>query len=110
MNDRKITTLVFDGGDTLIKVDPQYSGKMKDWPELIAIFGAQQILRALSKQFQIFVASNAEDSNAQDVSEAMKRVGLNGFIQQYFTVNELEAKKPDLFFYSNLCAKLHKSP
>jgi len=110
MIDRKISTIVFDGGDTLINVDPQYSGKMKDWPVLIAISGARQILIELSKHFQIIVASNAEDSNAQDVSEAMQRVGLNGYIQQYFTVNELKVKKPDLFFYKNLCAKLNKSP
>ncbi|MHB8133283.1 MAG: HAD-IA family hydrolase [Anaerolineaceae bacterium] len=110
MNDRKITTIVFDGGDTLIKVDPQYSGKMKNWPELIAVPDAQQILKELSNHFQIFVASNAEDSNAQDVSEAMLRVGLNDYIQQYFTVNELGTKKPDLSFYKNLCAELQKSP
>ena len=110
MNGRKITTLVFDGGDTLIKVDPQYFGKMKDWPELNPVSGAQQILKELTNHFQIFVASNAEDSNAQDVLEAMQRVGLSGYIKQYFTVNELGAKKPDLCFYKNLCAKLQKPP
>ena len=103
------TTLVFDVGDTLIKLDKNFSGKMINWPELEIVSGADHILKTLSQVFEIVIASNAEDSDAMDVKKAMQRVGLSSYIHQYFTVNELKAKKPDPLFYKNLMSALNKS-
>jgi len=105
----KKTTLVFDVGDTLIKLDKNFSGKMVNWPELEIVPRADQILKTLSQEFEIVIASNAEDSNALDVKKAMQRVGLSPYIHQYFTVNELKVKKPDKLFYKNLMLEVNKS-
>ena len=102
------STIVFDLGDTLIKLEKNFSGKMVNWPELEIVPGADHILRNLSQEFEIVVASNAEDSDAMDVKKAMQRIGLSPYIQQYFTVSELNAKKPDRLFYHNLMLALNK--
>lgn len=102
------TTIIFDVGDTLIKLEKNYSGKMVNWPELEIVPGADHILKNLTQEFEIVLASNAEDSNAMDVKKAMQRVGLSPFIHQYFTVSELKAKKPDRLFYKNLLLALNK--
>jgi len=104
----KEKTIVFDIGNTIIKIEKNYEGKMVDWPELTIIHGADKMLQCLSQEFDIVVASNAEDSNAMDVKKAMDRVNLSSYIQQYFTVNELKAKKPDQKYYKNLLNALQK--
>lgn len=106
----KIITIVFDIGNTLIQVDDKTCGKMIDWPELKIIQGADHLLKTLSQNYQIVIASNAEDSDATDLLKAMKKVGLDTFINQYFTFRELHAKKPDLTFYKNLLNALRIAP
>lgn len=106
----KINTIVFDIGNTLIQVDDKACGKMIDWPELKIIQGADLVLKTLSQKYQIIIASNAEDSDATDLSKALYRVGLDPFINQYFTIKELQAKKPDLTFYNNLLKALNIAP
>jgi len=79
----EITTLVFDWGDTLMTVDPRFSGAMGDWPEVTAVPGVQTALAALQGRFRLAVASNAVDSNAIQVHAALERVGLAGLTGRY---------------------------
>jgi putative hydrolase of the HAD superfamily len=110
MENREITTIVFDIGGTLVKMDGQYPGKMKDWPELAAMPGAVEAMSDLSTRYQIIAATNAQDSTAADVIEAMQRIGLGKVIRQCYTYRELNAKKPEPAFYTNLCSTLNKTP
>ncbi|PKO04652.1 MAG: hypothetical protein CVU41_15730 [Chloroflexi bacterium HGW-Chloroflexi-3] len=108
MNERQITTLVFDWGNTIMVDDGQFSGKMKDWPTVQAIEGTYETLKLLSAEYQLVLASNAEDSSTQDISSALEKVNLDSFFHQIFTHNELSAKKPDLLFYQNLVKKINQ--
>lgn len=107
MIERQITTLVFDWGNTIMVDDGQFSGKMKNWPVIQAIEGAHQTLKLLSTQYQLVLASNAEDSSTLDIAKALGLVDLDHFFHQIFTRNELSAKKPDPLFYQNLVSKIN---
>jgi putative hydrolase of the HAD superfamily len=102
----EITTLVFDWGDTLMAVDPRFSGAMSDWPEVTAVPGVQTALAALQGRFRLAVASNAVDSNAIQVRAALERVGLAHNFSNIFTFAELNTKKPDPLFFQHAAQRL----
>ncbi|MFL0882656.1 HAD family hydrolase [Vibrio parahaemolyticus] len=90
---------LFDWGDTLMIDFPDQIGKMCDWVNVQAVNGALQTLEALSKQNQIYVATNAADSTESDIKLAFERVGLSPFISGYFCKANLGIGKglPDFF-------------
>ncbi len=100
MVDHKIHTLVIDWGNTLMVDFPQYHGKMKDWPEIKVIEGVEETFANLSKQYQLVLATNAEDSNKEDILQALKRGCLDQFFSHIYCFQELQVKKPSPeFFY-----------
>lgn len=108
MVERKISTLVFDWGNTLMVDDGQFPGKMKDWPVVQAIDGVYKTLKMLSSDYRLVIATNAEDSTAPDIYNALSRVNLDSFFHEIFTCKELAAKKPDPIFYQVLLEKLNQ--
>jgi putative hydrolase of the HAD superfamily len=110
MIDNSNKTLVFDWGNTLMIDLPHKQGRMVDWPEVAAIEGAPETLKKLHQTFQIVVATNAENSNAEDVKAAFRRVNLDSEIDQVFTYHELKARKPDHSFYENISRLLDSKP
>ncbi len=68
---------LFDWGDTLMIDFPDQTGKMCDWENVQAVNAALQTLEALSKQHQIYVATNAADSTESDIKLTFDRVGLS---------------------------------
>lgn len=97
------TTLVFDWGDTLMKVFPQYTGPMADWPEVSPVEGAADALRALSASGPLVVAANARESDVPQVWRALKRAGLDKYIQAVFTSQVLgNAQKPEPLFFRQI--------
>ncbi len=105
----KITTLVFDWGNTLMKELP-YPGAMVDWPVVEAVPGAEQALRTLKGSYQLVVASNAAMSSAAQIEAALGRVGLGGLMDQVFTFQEVGSRKPDPAFFGGICAALQTAP
>jgi len=93
------STLVFDWGNTVMVDLPQYHGKMKDWPKVQAMDRAELTLSELSKDFNIVLATNAEDSKAADIKEALDRVNLGKYFTQIFSYHDLRVKKPELIFF-----------
>jgi putative hydrolase of the HAD superfamily len=63
---------------------PSVPGKMCDWEVVEAVNGAKEVLEALSKHSQIYVATGAADSTELEIKRAFERVGLNQFISGYF--------------------------
>lgn len=110
MENNQIKTIVFDWGNTIMKDNPQFSGKMKDWPEVHLVDGAFQIVEMLSHQYSLILATNAEDSSVEDINSALKRVNIHNFFDQIFTVNELKSKKPEPGFFNNLLDQLQLTP
>lgn len=89
-----IKYIAFDGGDTLIKVYPEFSGPMYTWPQVDAVSGVHEALESLSKQYSLIVITNAVESDASQVRAAMKRCDLDSYFDHIFTAKELNYSKP----------------
>jgi len=103
-------TLVFDWGNTLMQVFPQYSGPMLDWPQVAEVDGVTEALGKLQQDYPMVVATNAADSGSEQVQKALQRVGLNEYFRAVFTTQELDARKPEPIFYRNLESTLTLPP
>lgn len=101
-------TLVFDGGDTLMRVF-DYPGPMVDWPELQAMDGVVEALEALLPSARMVVATNALDSTPEQIWEAMHRVGLGEYVSSIFTPATTGALKPEPAFFQQIEVVLDRS-
>ncbi|MEZ8385620.1 HAD family hydrolase, partial [Vibrio splendidus] len=54
--------VLFDWGNTLMVDFPDAQGKMCDWETVQEVSGARALLTELSKNHQVYVATNAGDS------------------------------------------------
>lgn len=93
--------VLFDWGDTLMRVFPEYRGKMKDWPKVQEISGARKALHALHGRIGIALATNAADSEESDIRQALERADLNAFIKRIYCARSVGARKssPEFFSY-----------
>lgn len=102
--------MLLDWGDTLMKVFPDAKGPMKDWRHLEVFPGAIRWLGELKKQgWQIILATNAADSNEEDIRAALSRVGLGWVIDQVFCYCNLGLRKPEAAFFEKVLEKLGAS-
>jgi putative nucleotidyltransferase with HDIG domain len=99
-------TILFDWGDTLMRMAPDASGPMVDWPSVEATPGAQEALAVLQKKFRLVVVSGAVDSDAGQVRAALGRVGLDNFFSAVFTSREIGLGKRDPGYYPLVLERL----
>ena len=106
-----VHTLVFDWGNTLMRVFPEYSGPMAAWPEVAPVKGIKTALMRLKPHYRLVVATNAADSGAEQVWAALARVELDGFFSTIYTARELnDNRKPEIGFFRELEKILGESP
>ena len=105
-----ITTLVFDGGNTLIRDEGRYDGSMADWPELHAIEGIRAALEELTGQYRLVIATNAQDSGTQKIIEANQRVGIDGYFERIYTAREMGVSKPERSYFQTIATDLSTDP
>jgi putative hydrolase of the HAD superfamily len=105
-----IRALVFDWGDTVMRVFPEFSGPMAHWPRVEAVPGVENALRAAKPSYVIALASNASDSGSSLVRDALERAGLEKYFDEVFTGRDLNATKPDPAFYRGILRKLELVP
>ncbi len=94
--------LVFDWGNTLMRTYPQFSGPMADWPQVDLVPGISDALEKISKDHKIFIATSAQDSNADQVKKALARAGIEKYFQDIFTFEKIGISKDTPDFYSRL--------
>lgn len=104
---RPLRVVLFDWGDTLM-VDDGRPGRMADWPQVAAVPGAAEALAALYGRYRLCVATNAEQSGADEVMAALGRVELARFIDRVFSSRDLGARKPDPAFYAAVLEGLRR--
>lgn len=100
------TVYLFDWGDTLMADIPGQDGKMCDWQHVEAIDGALEALAHLSRNNQIYVATNAAESGVDDIRRAFERAGLAAFISGYFCRANLGVAKGTAAFYQAILRQL----
>jgi membrane-associated phospholipid phosphatase len=94
-----VRVVLFDWGNTLM-VDDGQTGPMAAWPRVAAVPGAAEALAALHGRNRLCVATNADDSGADEVMAALGRVGLARFVDRVFSSHDIGARKPDPAFYA----------
>jgi putative hydrolase of the HAD superfamily len=109
-NSTRPRVVLFDWGDTLMRVFPEYRGPMVDWPRVEAVPGVKEALENLHSRCTLVVATNAADSGASLVFAALERAGLGGYFSAVFTVRELGAAKPDPGYFQAALSALGCSP
>jgi len=97
---------LFDWGDTLMVDIKGASGKMRDWPNVEMVKGADIALSKLAKQHAIYIATGAADSSADDIKAAFERIDLAQYITGYFCQANLGVGKGDVNFYLAIMNKL----
>jgi FMN phosphatase YigB (HAD superfamily) len=110
-NRQKRGALLFDWGNTLMRVFPEYTGPMVTWPKLELMPFAGNILPVLHKEWIIALATNADDSTEQDIRNALEKVNISGRIDHIYCFRKIGYKKPspEFFKYISEDLKIHKS-
>jgi len=91
---------LFDWGGTLMVNPPHMQGKMCNWEHVEAISGAHDTLATLSKNgCKLYVATGAADSSEADIKAAFERVGLDGYISDFFCQSNLGIGKGTAAYY-----------
>lgn len=98
--------VLFDWGDTLMRVFPEYDGPMVTWPRLEAMPGALETLAALPADWSLALATNAQESQEAQIWAALERVGLAVYLQRVFCYRRLGARKPDPAYFQAVLAEL----
>ncbi|MEW6503636.1 MAG: HAD family hydrolase [Chloroflexota bacterium] len=105
-----VKVIAFDWGGTLMKGSGPHDRPMAEWPDVEAVSGTVEALKALSSRFRLVVCTNAEISTAEQVRAALNRVDLASFVETIFTPKELEnARKPEEEFFRRVEAALRVS-
>jgi ribonuclease HI len=91
--------LLFDWGDTLMRVFPLFPGPMKDWPQVAAMPGAAETLAALQANWTLCIATNAADSTEDDIRLALRRVKLDEYIDRIYCYRTVGQRKPAPEFF-----------
>lgn len=95
-------TLVFDWGNTLMTVFPEETGTMLHWNRVAAEPGIHEVLASLQPHHRLVLATNAADSDAAQVRQALARVGLADYFSAIFTYHDIQARKPEPGFFHRI--------
>lgn len=97
---------LFDWGDTLMADLPGHAGPMYQWPTIKVIEGATDCLSALSLNASCHLATDARDSDVEDIAKALKRGGIDQFIEQIFCYQRIGYSKSEAAFYEHIVREL----
>mgnify|MGYP000887328158 CR=1 FL=1 len=91
--------VLFDWGDTVMRVFPEYRGPMAQWPEVEVLTGVEEMLEALHPQRRLVIATNAADSGSALVWVALARANIDQYFDAVFTEQELGITKSNPLFF-----------
>ena len=105
----KFKALIFDWGDTIMR-DLDLPGPMSGWERVEWIPGAEEAIRKLKGDYHLVIATSAAHSGREEMIAALKRVGAEKYFEDFFSVNELQATKPDPDFFRNIAVQIGVDP
>lgn len=98
--------VLFDWGNTLMVDFPEYSGKMHLWPKVELVAGVEQFLKRISATHQLYVATNAVDSDVDDIKLALQRGGIEHYFAGIFCRQQLGIPKNHADYYPTIVTQL----
>lgn len=99
--------LLFDWGNTLMRVFPDQTGPMKSWTRFEIMPNVSQSLSVLHGHWIIALATNAEDSTENDIREILHRTNLLQYIDKIYCFRTIGHKKPSPDFFQYILRDLH---
>ncbi len=97
---------LFDWGNTIMKDFPDESGPMFTWQKVEAMPGVEQLLDKLSKSADCYIATNAKDSEKENIINALKRVNVSRYFKDVFCYREIGHSKPSKEYFDYIVDKL----
>jgi len=90
----------------LMKVFPEYSGPMLDWPHVEAVPHAERVLTELRAHWRTALATNAADSDEEGIRGALARVNLDRLIDRVYCFRAIGHRKPSSEFFDAVLSDL----
>jgi len=79
---------------------PGHSGPMADWPRVEAVKNAPMVLAALHETWMLALATNANESNEEQIWKALRRVSLDKYLDKVYCFRKIGHKKPSPAFFA----------
>ena len=86
---------------------PNQAGAMCNWPEIKVMEGARECLEYLSKNARCHLATNAENSNKQDIRQALERANISRYIEEIFCTSSIGHSKPEPEYFQFILSTLN---
>ncbi|MBP7797022.1 MAG: HAD family hydrolase [Thermoanaerobaculaceae bacterium] len=102
--------MLFDWGDTVMRVFPDAVGPMVSWPRVEAVPGVRRALVALRRQAVLGLATNAADSDAGEIWAALRRARLSSYFEKLYCYRSLGVRKPSREYFAAVLADLGLAP
>ena len=102
--------VIFDWGDTIMKDDPVLQTPMAEWRVVEAVDGAEEVLRTLSADRILVIATGAAQSSEFDIHQALQRVGLDQYFDYVFCFKNTGLRKPSKEFYAHVLNTIGARP
>jgi len=98
--------ILFDLGNTLIRVDPFEKGPMVNWANLALNENSiPETLEQLASDYSLYIATNAQDSNYEQMLEVLKRVGICSYFNDVFMKQTVGVEKSTPEYYQRILEK-----
>ena len=101
-----LKAVLFDWGNTVMEELYDQAGIMANWKKVAATPGIETALSAIDASAVVCIATNAAESNSDQVRKALERVGLANYFQFIFTASELESIKPQKDYFEQISKRL----
>lgn len=98
--------VLFDWGDTVMRVFPEYSGAMESWPRVETVRGVENAISTIRQHALVCLATNAVDSSEQAIWKALARVGLEDCFDRVFCYENVRFRKPSKEFFMSILNQL----
>ncbi|MDO0825754.1 HAD family hydrolase [Desulfosporosinus nitroreducens] len=102
--------VIFDWGDTVMRDFSQFRGPMVFWPQVEVTEGLAESLPEIHRLFSICIASNAGDSDAMLMAQALERVEIRRYFDFLYTSKELGSAKPSPKFFQEIVDRIAVRP
>ena len=86
---------------------PNETGKMHTWHRVEAMPNAEKMLRELSQLTDCYLATNAKNSDKNDIVKALQRVNLHKYFKDIFCHREIGFLKPSKNYFYSIIQKLN---
>ena len=97
---------LFDWGNTIMRDFPDEQGAMHSWRRVEAMPNAEKMLRKLVQIADCYLATNARDSDKENIVRALQRVHLHSYFKDIFCYREIGFPKPSFEYFDTIRKKL----